>query len=91
MSRPGGSGLISHLRRGSKKCGREWEKGYWKETIEKWDVWNEEFRVGLVNKWIEVYRGEEKNCMICEKIYAGLRGVKQHVRKEEPCYREWLR
>ena len=85
-SRPGGSGLLDHLRRGSKKCGREWEKEYWKETVEKWDTWDEEFKVGLVNKWIELYRTKDKECMVCGKEYAAMKGVKAHVRKELDCY-----
>ena len=84
-NRPGGSGLIDHLRRSKKNCGREWEKAYWIETIRKWENWEEEFQVGLVNKWIELYRTKDKECMICGKKYVGAKGVKQHIRKEIEC------
>ena len=69
-SRPGGPGLIRHLSRSSKNSGRLWEIEYWKETVRKWDTWDEEFQVGLVNKWIELYRTKDRDCIICEKEYA---------------------
>ena len=84
-NRPGGSGLIDHLRRSKKTCGRVWEKEYWIETIRKWEDWEEDFQVGLVNKWIELYRTKDKECKICGKKYVGAKSVKQHIRKEIGC------
>ena len=86
-SSPGGSGLLRHLSRSSKNCGRLWEIEYCEETIRKWETWDEEFKVGLVNKWIELYRTKDKDCMICERVYTDEKGVKAHVRKEIGCYK----
>ena len=59
--------MIDHLRKSTKNCLRKWELEYWKEAIQKWENWGDEFKVGLVNKWIELYRSKDKECMICGK------------------------
>ena len=58
---------------------------YWGETIRRWDEWEEDFKVGLVNKWIELYKSKEKECMICGKKYVNAKGVKQHIMKDMGC------
>ena len=78
--------MIGHIRTSSKNCGRLREMEYWKDTVEKWETWDDEFRVGLVNKWIELYRKKDKDCMICGKEYSAMKGVKAHVRKDVGCY-----
>lgn len=85
-SRPGGSGLISHLRTRSETCGRTWEIRFWKEAIEKWESWDKEFSAGLVIKWMELYKKKEKECMVYKKVYANVQGVKLHVRKSMDCF-----
>ena len=74
------------MRTSSKGCGRSWEEQYWKETIEKWEVWDEGFKVGLVNKWIELCRTKDKDCLSCGKTYANMKVVKPHVRMGISCY-----
>ena len=86
-SRPGGLGLIGHMRTSKQNCRRLWEMEYWKEIVEKRETWDEEFRVGLVNKWVELYRTKDKDCMICGKKYAEAKGVKAHIRKGIGCYK----
>ena len=86
-SRPGGSGLLRHLSGSKRGCGREWEVEYWKDTVEKWESWKEEFQVGLVNKWIELYRTKDKDCMICGKVFAERKEIKEHVRRDINCYK----
>ena len=85
-SRPGGSGLLGHLQQRKNTCGREWEKEYWKDTVNKWSDWDEEFQIGLVIKWIELYWKKKQDCNICGKEYKDVAGMRRHTSaKKLPC------
>lgn len=86
-SRPGGSGLLTHLQYRKDTCGRVWEMEYWTETVNKSEEWDEEFQTGLVMKWIELYWQKKLDCEVCGKEYKFVVGVKNHIRKEKTCMR----
>ena len=84
-NRPGGSGLIKHLQNRKDSCGREWEKEFWLETVDKWEDWDEEYQAGLVQKWMELYKKKLMKCGQCGKEYKVQDGLRIHIRKEKRC------
>jgi len=56
-ARPGGSGLKGHLQKRRDRCERALEIEYWETEVGNKRDWDEEFRVAMVNKWIE------RNCV----------------------------
>ena len=85
--RPGGSGLKMHLNRRKDVCGRALEIEYWKNEIGNKMDWDEEFRVAMVNKWIERNCTGRKECWECRKVYKTFSGLRQHIRTYDVCFR----
>ena len=80
-----------HLQQRRDTCGREWEKGYWKDTVDRWSDWDKELQVGLVMKWIELYWKKKLDCEICWKGYKEVASMKRHIMKEETCMKEVMK
>ncbi|KAG0125756.1 hypothetical protein HOY82DRAFT_542949 [Tuber indicum] len=83
--RPGGSGLSRHLARNS--CGREWEKLFWKEEMERKEEWEADYRLAMGIKWSELWCKGVLNCWGCNKGYKSIQGLRMHVRTEEDCFK----
>jgi len=90
-SRPGGSGLIGHIRYKVETCGKSWERMYWEDKLERWNDWDEEFQMGLVVKWVELKQRDVLECKECGKSFKTIRGVKEHLRREDACYQRMVK
>ena len=90
-SRPGGSGLLSHIRVKKDTCGKKWEKLYWMERMERWNEWDEEHQMGLIVKWVEMKRKDDLKCGYCGNEYKVIRGLKEHLRREDECCMEMVK
>jgi len=85
-TRPGGSGLWLHMRR-MKECGEIWGRFFWKETIDGWDKWDEEYKTALVVRWFkDGYKERRIDSVGCRKnMLKGSMGL--HIRTFEKCYK----
>ena len=85
-ARPGGSGLKAHLQKRKDKCGRALEIQYWtKEVGNKMD-WDTEFRVAMVNTWIERNCVSIKECWECHRLFKTVSQLRQHIRSHDVCF-----
>jgi len=89
--RPGRSGLIGHIRYKVETCGKNWERVYWEDKLERWNDWDEEFQMGLVVKWVELKQREVLGCNECGKSFKTISGVKEHLRREDACYERMVK
>ena len=85
-ARPGGSGLKGHLQKRKDRCGRALEIEYWREEVSNKKDWDEEFRVAMVNKWIERNCVGIKEYWGCDRLFKNVSGLRQHVRSHDICF-----
>jgi len=85
-ARPDRSGLKAHLQRRKDECGRTLEIEYWRNEVGNKKVWDEEFRVAMVNKWIERNCVGIKECWECRKLFKTVSGLRQHIRSYDVCF-----
>jgi len=83
-TRPGGSGMRAHLGRSKKYCGMKWEEEFYKKFIRKIDIWDGEYKLGVLVRWMTL-RWEDRN--VCKGCGKGMlkKSVREHVRKYDKC------